>query len=161
APFAVPVCPASADDAIMTTSQHCEVQTSEFAPPVSVRARTPGTRYHMHFLFDDSFVPGSAQIFNNHIPVDPDLQGVLQLSKTTPMLNVTRGQLVPYTITFTNVTEVPLFDVAVVDRFPAGFRYIEGSARIDGTAAEPTLVNRELRWDGLSVDGHARHTLLL
>jgi len=59
------------------------------------------------------------------------------------------------------VTEVPLFDVAIVDRFPAGFRYIEGSARIDGVAAEPTLVNRELRWSGLAVDGNARHTLVL
>jgi large repetitive protein len=48
-----------------------------------------------------------------------------------------------------------------VDRFPAGFRYIEGSARIDGVAAEPTLVNRELRWSGLAVDGNARHTLVL
>jgi uncharacterized repeat protein (TIGR01451 family) len=86
---------------------------------------------------------------------------VLQLSKTTPMLNVTRGQMIPYTITYNNVTEVPLFDVAIVDRFPAGFRYIEGSARIDGVAAEPTLVNRELRWSGLAVDGNARHTLVL
>jgi hypothetical protein len=28
----------------------------------------------------------TAQIFNNHLPLDPDLTGVLQLSKTTPML---------------------------------------------------------------------------
>jgi uncharacterized repeat protein (TIGR01451 family)/fimbrial isopeptide formation D2 family protein len=160
-PFPVPVCPASADDAIMTTAQHCEVQISEFAPPVSVRARTAGTRYHKHFTFDDSFTPGTAQIFNNHIPLDPDLQGVLQLSKITPMLNVTRGQLVPYTITFNNVTDIPLFDVAIVDRFPAGFRYVEGSARIDGVPTEPTLVGRELTWRDLSVDANARHSLVL
>jgi large repetitive protein len=161
AAFAVPMCPASVDDAIAATAQHCEVQTSELAPPPSVRARTTGTRYHKHFTFNDSLVPGSAQIFNNHIPVDPDLQGVLSLSKTTPMMNVTRGQLVPYTITYTNVTPVPLFDVTLVDRFPAGFRYIEGSARIDGVPIEPTLTGRELRWNDLSVDGNARHSIVL
>ena len=104
APFSVPTCPGSADDAVPATAQHCEVQTSEFAPPPSVRARTPGTRYHLHLTLDDSLVPGSSQIFNNHIPLDPDLQGVLSITKTTPMLNVTRGQLVPYTITYSNIT---------------------------------------------------------
>jgi large repetitive protein len=161
AAFSVPTCPASIDDAITGTAQHCEVQTSEFAPPPAVRARTTGTRYHKHFTFNDSLVPGSAQIFNNHIPIDPDLQGVLSLSKTTPMMNVTRGQLVPYTITYTNVTPVPLFDVMLVDRFPAGFRYIEGSARIDGVPVEPTLAGRELRWNDLSVDGNARHSIVM
>lgn len=161
AALSVPTCPSSIDDAIAATAQHCEVQTSEFAPPPSVRARTAGTRYHKHFRFDDSLVPGSTQIFNNHIPVDPDLQGVLSLSKVTPMLNVTRGQLVPYTITYTNVTPVPLFDITLVDRFPAGFRYVEGSARIDGVPVEPAVVGRELRWNDLSVDGNARHSIVL
>jgi large repetitive protein len=161
APFSVPACPASADDANMATAQHCEVQVAEFAPPVAVRARAAGTRYRMHFSFDDGSVPGSAQIFNNHIPLDPDLQGVLQLSKTTPMLNVTRGQMIPYTITYTNVTDVPLFDVALVDQFPAGFRYIEGSARIDGVPTEPTLVGRALTWNDLVVYGKARHSIVL
>jgi uncharacterized repeat protein (TIGR01451 family) len=161
AAFVVPSCPASVDDVIAATAQHCEVQLSELAPPPAVRARTAGTRYHKHFTFDDSRVPGSTQIFNNHIPVDPDLQGALSLSKTTPMLNVTRGQLVPYTITYHNITPVPLFDVALVDRLPAGFRYIEGSARIDGVPAEPTLIGRELHWRDLSVDGNARHGIVL
>ncbi|WP_129648460.1 SdrD B-like domain-containing protein [Peristeroidobacter agariperforans] len=161
AALSVPTCPSSIDDAIAATAQHCEVQTSEFAPPPSVRARTAGTRYHKHFRFDDSLVPGSTQIFNNHIPVDPDLQGVLSLSKVTPMLNVTRGQLVPYTITYTNVTPVPLFDITLVDRFPAGFRYVEGSARIDGVPVEPAVVGREIRWNDLSVDGNARHSIVL
>lgn len=161
AAFSVPTCPSSVDDAIAATAQYCEVQASEFAPPPAVRARTAGTRYHKHFRFDDSFVPGSTQIFNNHIPIDPDLQGVLSLSKVTPMLNVTRGQLVPYTITYTNVTPVPLFDITLIDRFPAGFRYVEGSARIDGVAVEPTLAGRELRWSDLAVDGNARHSIVL
>ena len=160
-PFSVPTCPGSASDAILATAQHCEVQISEFAPPPSVPPRTPGTAYHLHLTLDDSQVPGSSQIFNNHIPLDPDLQGALAITKTTPLLNVTRGQLVPYTITFTNVTEVPLFDVTLVDRFPAGFRYVEGSARLDGVPLEPTVTGRELSWSGLSVDGNGRRTVQL
>ena len=69
-----------------------------------MRARSAGTRYHVHFMLDDSLVPGSSQIFNNHIPLDPDLQGALSITKTTPLLNVSRGQLVPYVITYRNIT---------------------------------------------------------
>jgi uncharacterized repeat protein (TIGR01451 family) len=137
------------------------MQTSEFAPPPTVRPRTVGTRYHVHFVFDDSQVPGSSQIFNNHIPLDPDLQGVLSMTKTTPLLNVSRGQLVPYVITYTNITQVPLFDVSIVDRFPAGFRYVAGSARLDDVPVEPVVEGRELIWRDLSVDGSARHTLVV
>jgi len=159
--FSVPTCPASVNDAIAATAQHCEVQLSEFAPPATIRPRTDGTRYHVHFLFDDSQVPGSSQIYNNHIPLDPDLQGLLSMTKTTPMMNVSRGQLVPYVITYTNITQVPLFDVTIVDRFPAGFSYVEGSARLDGVPTEPTVAGRELIWRDLSVDASARHTLVM
>jgi large repetitive protein len=48
-----------------------------------------------------------------------------------------------------------------VDRFPAGFRYVAGSARIDDVPAEPAVAGRELIWRDLSVDGSARHTLML
>jgi large repetitive protein len=161
AAFSVPTCPASVDDAIAATAQHCEVQPSEFAPPATVRPRTDGTRYHTHLLFDDSQVPGSSQIYNNHIPLDPDLQGLLSMTKTTPMMNVSRGQLVPYVITYTNVTQVPLFDVSIVDRFPAGFSYVAGSARLDDVPREPTVAGRELIWRDLSVDASARHTLVM
>jgi uncharacterized repeat protein (TIGR01451 family) len=161
AAFSVPTCPASVNDVIAATAQHCEVQTSEFAPPPAVRPRTDGTRYHVHFVFDDSQVPGSSQIFNNHVPLDPDLQGLLSMTKTTPMMNVSRGQLVPYVITYTNITQVPLFDVTIVDRFPAGFSYVAGSARLDGVPTEPTVAGRELIWRNLSVDASARHTLML
>jgi len=58
---------------------------------------------------------------------------------------------------------VDLQNVSVVDRFPAGFRYIEGSARLDGIETEPMLVGRELTWSDLSlpVDGSQTIKLLL
>jgi large repetitive protein len=160
-PFAVTTCPGSADDAVPSTAEFCEVQTSEFAPPLTERARSPGTKYHANLTLNGSLVPSSSQAFNNHVPVDPDLQGSLAISKTTPLLNVSRGQLVPYVITYKNVTEVPLFDVSVVDHIPAGFRYVEGSARIDNLPVEPTVAGRQLTWSDLSVDRAASHTMLV
>jgi large repetitive protein len=159
--FDVPVCAGGIDDAVTGTADFCEVQISEFAPPLTTRARSLGTRYHAHLKLDGNLIPGSSQIYNNHIPVDPDLQGALSMSKTTPLLNVTRGQLVPYVITYKNVTEVPLFDVSITDRFPAGFRYVKGSARIDDVPAEPTVAGRELTWTDLAVDAGESHTLLV
>jgi uncharacterized repeat protein (TIGR01451 family) len=161
AAFNVPACPGGIDDALAATPDYCEVQTFEFAPTLAQRARSAGTRYHVHLKLDNNLVPGSSQIYNNHIPVDPDLQGVLQMSKTTPMLNVVRGQLVPYVITYKNVTDVPLFDVSIVDRIPAGFRYVAGSARIDNKAVEPAVAGRELIWSDLAVDRQETHEMLV
>ena len=161
AAFSVPACPGSTDDVIPGTAQYCEVQGSEFNPTTSVPARSAGTVYHVHLSLDNSQVPGSAQIFNNHIPLDPELSSAISITKTTPLRNVSRGQLVPYVITVSNNVTIPLTDVAIVDRFPAGFRYVEGSARIDGTAVEPVLAGRELTWGGLTMSGTAQHTLKL
>jgi uncharacterized repeat protein (TIGR01451 family) len=87
--------------------------------------------------------------------------GALTVSKTTPSLDVSRGQLVPYTITVTNVLTGPVQGVALVDSFPAGFRYIKGSARLDDTPTEPTVSGFQLTWSNLSFAGGAHHTILL
>ena len=126
------------DDAFATAA--CEVQLSEFAPDTTVPPRTPvnppgvnGTTYHLHY----TLIAGSSQLYNNHIPVDPELDEAIAVSKTSALLNVTRSQLVPYTITVTNSLGVDLTDMDIVDTFPAGFKYVDGSARIDGLASEP------------------------
>jgi uncharacterized repeat protein (TIGR01451 family) len=161
AAFVVPTCPASIDDAVPATAQHCEATASELQPPASVAAGTSGTIYFLHLTFDSSLVPGSSQIFNNHIPLDLDLDESVTITKTTPMVNVARGQIVPYVITIANGVAVNLTDVTVVDRFPAGFRYVEGSARLDGEPREPVVAGRELSWPGLAVTADGRHTLML
>jgi len=162
APFSIPACPGSADDAVPATSEHCELQSSEFAPPPSVRARTAGTSYHLQLALDDSRKPGSSQAFNNHIPLDPVLDGALAITKTTPQVNVSRGQLVPYVITINNVLGADLQDVRIVDRFPAGFSYVEGSARLDEVPFEPVIAGRELSWDDLGIsDDQSRRLVLL
>src|SRR5262249_6471249 len=87
--------------------------------------------------------------------------GALTVAKTTPLVDVTRGQLVPYTITVTNVLAGAVSGVALVDNFPAGFRYVKGSARIDDVPAEPTVSGFQLTWSNLSFAGGAHHTVVL
>ncbi len=161
APLSVPACPGGPDDAVPSTLAFCEAQPQEFAPPPSVRARTAGTNHHVHLSFDDSRIPGSSQIYNNHIPLDPVLDGAVAISKTTPSIHVSRGQLVPYEITIGNELGSELLDLSIVDRFPAGFRYVEGSAQIDGVPVEPAIDGQQLVWSDLGVGASSRRTLQL
>jgi uncharacterized repeat protein (TIGR01451 family) len=157
AAFSVPTCSADALPAI----PYCEAQASEFAPPPSVPARSAGTRYYLNLTLDGTAVPGSSQIYNSHIPLDPQLAGAFSITKTTPRLNVTRGQLVPYTITISNVIGASLQGVQIVDRYPAGFRYVPGSARLDGLPTEPTVAARDLVWNGVNFGSSVHRTIVL
>ena len=160
ASFSVPTCAGSANDALPTIP-YCEAQASEFAPPASVPAGSTGTRYFLNLTLDGSAVPGSSQIYNNHIPLDPQLAGAFSITKTTPLRYVTRGQLVPYTITINNVLGASMQGVRIVDSYPAGFRYVPGSARLDGGPAEPTVAGRQLVWNGLSFGNSGHRTIVL
>ena len=160
-PFDVPSCPGSVDDEVVGTPQTCEAQPSEFAPVVSIPARSAGTDYHLFLQLDGTSVPGTSQLFNNHIPLDPRLDGAVAVTKATPMLHVTRGELVPYVITVGNTYGADLRDVNIVDLFPAGFRYVEGSARFDDVPTEPAIVGRELTWSNLLLETDARHEIKL
>jgi len=51
--------------------------------------------------------------------------------------------------------------VSIVDRVPAGFTYVEGSALLDGVPIEPTIVGLELTWSGLVIAGTEVRTLKL
>jgi len=157
ASFSVSTCPTDA----LPTVPYCEAQTSEFAPPPSVAARSAGTRYYLNLTLDGTAVPGSSQIYNNHIPLDPQLAGAFSITKTTPLLNVNRGQLVPYTITINNVIGASLQGEQVVDRYPAGFRYVPGSARLDGVPSEPKVAAGQLVWNGLNFSNSTRTIVLL
>src|SRR5258708_9514856 len=157
APYSVPTCPQDALRAI----PYCEAQASEFAPPLSVPARSAGTQYYLNLILDGSAVPGSSQIYNNHIPLDPQLAGAFSITKTTPLVNVTRGQLVPYTITISNAIGASLQGEQVVDRYPAGFRYVPASARLDGMPSEPKVAARQLVWNGPNFSSSTRTIVLL
>jgi uncharacterized repeat protein (TIGR01451 family) len=160
-PFSVPACPGSAADAVPATPAYCEAVASATVPPVSTLPRTPGTTYYLHLSLGNGNIPGQSQIFNNAIPIDPVLDGAVAITKISSLLNVTRGALVPYTITVTNVLGAPLYDLGIRDSFPAGFKYVAGSARLDGKPDEPRINGRELVWDGLELQVNQKYTIKL
>jgi len=151
APFSVTACPGSVDDAVPATTDYCEATALPGAPPPSVGAGSPDSVYYMHLTFSNGTVPGQSQIFNNSIPVDPTLDGAVAITKTASQTNVTKGELVPYTIKVTNIFGFPLNELSIVDRFPAGFKYVAGSTRLDGKAVEPKINGLELVWDQLQL----------
>ncbi len=159
-PFDVPGCPGTPADAVPATPMICEVQPSEFPPDTNIPPGA-GTIYHVHLRLNGSQPPGTSQLFNNHIPLDAEPEGSLSISKTTPMRDVTRGQLVPYTITLNNRGGAPITDVTIVDQFPAGFTYVVGSAILDGVPTEPSIVDRTLSWASLIVTDLQVRTLKL
>jgi uncharacterized repeat protein (TIGR01451 family) len=140
----------------------CEVQLQATAPGPSA-----ATRYFLNVTLQNSV----EELFNNHLPVDADAGGILAITKRTPLRNVTRGQLVPYTITATNNQNFPIDELEIRDFFPAGFKYVRGSAVIDGQPVEPTVdatsFNNEslragtLSWSNLSLQPGDTLTLKL
>jgi len=166
AAISVPTClwNGGSADAVPSTPNHCEAQVSDLAPPVSVLpASVPagaGTAYYLHLkLTQDATLPEASQIYNNHIALDPTLDTAIAITKTAALVNVTRGQLVPYTITLNNTLGVTLRNLSVVDTFPLGFKYVAGSARLDGQKIEPTMNMRQLVWSISQLGSNTKHTI--
>ena len=132
------------------------IQASDFAPgqgvtvqanPAACPGLVPGgattTQYFFSFQITNG---GSAPILNNHVPLDPILSNALVVTKISPMVWVTRGGLVPYTITATNPLPAPLANVAVRDQLPPGFKFREGSATRNGKAVTVIVAGGFVTW---------------
>jgi len=131
-----------------------ETVDCELSPSNSLPAEGESTRYFIDFDIDG----GDPQIFNNHIPVDPILEGAVVLRKTTPKVNASRGELVPYTITVSLASAAPfdaltaLEGLEIRDILPPGFKFVEGSSRVNGIDQAPTQSEgRDFLWDNLTV----------
>jgi len=121
------------------------VQTSNNAPvvgtPTSVGA--PGacslaiaglaagagtTQYYFSFDLNGT----SADVLNNHIPLDPFGATGFVLTKTGDKRVVEVGDTVLYTIVVKRTSGGPLPQVTVLDRLPAGFTLVPGTVRVNG-----------------------------
>ena len=69
--------------------------------------------------------------------------------------------MVPYTITVKNAWPFALTSVDVVDRYPVGFKYVEGSAQFDDRPLEPTVVDGRLLWQNVTLAPNGTHTIKL
>lgn len=160
-------CPDGPNDRVTSPPPDtCEVQFQGMAPDPAIQPGL-GTRYFPNVALES----GPEQLFNNHLPVDTDVGDILAITKQTPLKNVTRGQLVPYTITVTNNQDFPVVSLEIRDFFPPGFKYVRGSAVIDSQPAEPladassfddaSLRAGTLSWSGLSLEPNDVMTLKL
>ncbi len=139
------------------------VQSSDTAPTLAASTHIPAncptssaglaagagsTQYY--FTFNLRPALPSANVVNNHIPLDPVTAGAFTVTKTTPKVNVSIGQLVPYTITARNNIAATLPNMELEDQIPPGFKYKRGSASLDGVRTEPVINGRRLTWPALT-----------
>ena len=105
------------------------------------------TDYYLRFQFDNL---ADAAVVNNHVPLDPILDNAIFVTKTADRREVSRGDMVVYTVTARNNVAAALINIKLHDLIPAGFKYRLGSATLAGAAAEPSVTGRVLEWTGLS-----------
>jgi len=129
-----------------------EVQTQAAAP-----TGAQSTTYYLTINLNAA----SANVVNNHLPIDPILGGAIFVTKTTPKVNVPRGDLVPYTIQARNTLSASIPNIDLIDELPPGFKYRSGSARLNGVALEPQATGRIMRWPNLTFAPNEIKTLTL
>jgi uncharacterized repeat protein (TIGR01451 family) len=94
-------------------------------------------------------IGGATDTVVNFGEIPKSALGALVLTKTTPLVNISAGQSVPYTITAVNSQATPIFNSTVTDLVPAGFRYRAGSGRVNGVRQDPVVSGRLLSWTHL------------
>ncbi len=106
---------------------------------------------------------GGAPLTVNFGEIATTAVGDLVVTKSTPLVNISAGQSVPYTITATNPKNTPVDAATMADVMPAGFRYRPGSGAINGKKQDPTVAGHTLTWTHLRVPagGTLRFTLVL
>ncbi|OGP53512.1 MAG: hypothetical protein A2Y65_10845 [Deltaproteobacteria bacterium RBG_13_52_11] len=124
------------------------------ATSAGLAAGADTTQYFLAFDLE----PGvSANVVNNHIPLDP-LGEALLITKTVNKKTASIGDLILYTLRIQNTTAADLSNITIRDNIPAGFKYIEGSARIDGQPITP-VGTRPIEFQGLTFLAHQTRTI--
>jgi uncharacterized repeat protein (TIGR01451 family)/fimbrial isopeptide formation D2 family protein len=118
------------------------VQAQSTAPAIG-----QATPYYLRFQYLSAPL---ASVVNDHVPLDPILNNALFITKTVRVADVSRGDLVYYTITARNTLSATLTNIDLVDMMPPGFKYRSGSASLNRVAAEPVSAGRKLTWPGLT-----------
>ena len=102
------------------------------------------TTYYLSFYFDGN----DTDVVHNHIPLDPpsNTNFPILVVKTAPKETAVKGDLVPYEITASNVDTTVYNTASIIDTVPPGFKYVPGTATLDGVTAEPVINGRTLTW---------------
>ena len=110
----------------------CTVQAQNAAPTGS-----EPTTWYASLRLDPAAGP---DVVNNHIPLDPSVVPALLVIKTGDRVQAELGDSVRYTVVVkrSDSGRALLPALEVVDTLPAGFRYIDGTAQVNGVSiADP------------------------
>jgi uncharacterized repeat protein (TIGR01451 family) len=109
-----------------------DIQTNAIQPTAA-----QSTTYYTTF----TLAAGGGDVIHNHLPIDPIIIAKLAISKTGDKTSAEVGDSVRYTITVKRLDTGAgaVASSQVVDYLPAGFRYIDGTAQVNGVSiADPT-----------------------
>ena len=79
----------------------------------------------------------------------------ISIIKQAGLRQIQRGQKAPFTIKVTNHSSRNAGTVSVTDIIPSGFRFVEGSATVDGVAATPVINGQRVRFDTVALGPNA------
>ena len=136
-------------------SDRCEISTQ----------RTPEVANGLNpYYLKLNVSSNSSEFLNNHIPLDPPLDGFVLLTKASVKDTVSIGELAPYTVRVENLTQYTLEGIEVIDTQAAGFALAEESVRLHRAGADGQLNtmddivaalgrsgNRPVRFDGVDL----------
>ncbi|WP_170265260.1 DUF11 domain-containing protein [Pseudochrobactrum saccharolyticum] len=83
------------------------------------------------------------------------------ITKQASLRQIRRGEKAPFTIKVMNKSNRLVSDLNVTDKIPAGFRYVEDSAEIDGVATVPVVNGLNIVFTNLSVAANSEIVLRL
>jgi uncharacterized repeat protein (TIGR01451 family) len=85
-----------------------------------------------------------------------DNEDPFTVEKVALLRVVRHGEEVPFLITATNAAPDQRDGLTVTEMVPPGFRFVEGSATIDGNPATPTVSGNTVSFENLSVPGDSQ-----
>ncbi|MBB3236295.1 putative repeat protein (TIGR01451 family) [Phyllobacterium endophyticum] len=85
----------------------------------------------------------------------------VSITKQAGLRQIRRGEKAPFTIKVVNNNLGNVGAISVTDVLPSGFRYVEGSATVNGVAAIPVILGRNVRFDNLRLGPKADLTIRL
>ncbi|WP_265516762.1 DUF6923 family protein [Nitratireductor luteus] len=84
----------------------------------------------------------------------PFAQSDISVAKIAQLRSIRRGEQAPFIIRVTNHAGSRASGLTVVDTIPSGFRYVDGSATLNGETVEPEVSGRAVRFENLSLAGN-------
>jgi uncharacterized repeat protein (TIGR01451 family) len=78
----------------------------------------------------------------------------VSITKIAGLRHIRRGEQAPFTIRVTNHSGSRIDGLTVIDTMPSGFRYVDGSAAINGVAVDPVVNGLRVVFENLSLAGN-------